>query len=126
MEPAKILAILLPTKIVANNSEGRKIIKAIALPFDPPSSISCLALSTPIESRAASAAEKNAAKIKQRIRAKISYDETKNSSGGSMEVSLLKLNTVASGFYICFKLNDFKPFYFISKGLKSPLMTDFQ
>jgi hypothetical protein len=67
--------------------------KAMALPFDPPSSISCRALSTPIESKAASAAEKNAAATKQKIRAKISYDETRDSSGGSMEVSLLKLNT---------------------------------
>ncbi len=84
---------LLPTKIVARSSDGLKIIKAIALPLDPPSSMSCLALSTPIESKAASAAEKKAAAIKQKMSANISYDETRDSSGGSMEISLLKLKS---------------------------------
>jgi hypothetical protein len=46
--------------------------KAIALPFDPPSSINWRARSAPIESKAASAAEKKAAAIKQKMRAKIS------------------------------------------------------
>jgi hypothetical protein len=45
--------------------------KAIAFPFDPPSSINCLARSTPIDNSAASAAEKKAAETKQKIRAKI-------------------------------------------------------
>jgi hypothetical protein len=63
--------------------------KAIALPFDPPSSMSCRARSTPIDNSAASAAEKKAAAIKQKISAKIWEDETKDSNGGSMERSWL-------------------------------------
>jgi hypothetical protein len=61
--------------------------KAIAFPFDPPSSINWRARSTPIDKRAASAAEKKAAAIKQKIRAKISTVGT--ASGGSMRNSLL-------------------------------------
>jgi len=44
----------------------------MALPLGPPSSINWRARSTPIESNAASAAEKNAAAIKQIMRPKIS------------------------------------------------------
>jgi hypothetical protein len=67
-----MLAILFPTKIVANSSEGLKIMKAIAFPLAPPSSISWRARSTPMDNKAASAAEKKAAARKQRIKAKIS------------------------------------------------------
>jgi hypothetical protein len=66
-DPAKIFAILFPTKIVESNSEGRMIMKAIALPFGPPSSINCRARSTPIDNKAASAEEKKAAETKQMI-----------------------------------------------------------
>jgi len=45
--------------------------KAIAFPFDPPSSINWRARSTPIDNSAASAAEKNAAATKQKISARI-------------------------------------------------------
>lgn len=69
--PAKILAMLFPIRIVESNSDGLKIMKAIAFPFTPPSSISWRARSTPIDNNAASAAEKNADARKQRIRARI-------------------------------------------------------
>jgi len=46
--------------------------KAIAFPFDPPSSISWRARSAPIDNKAASAAEKKAAAKKQNISAMIS------------------------------------------------------
>jgi hypothetical protein len=61
----------------------------MAFPFDPPSSINWRARSTPIDNSAASAAEKNAAARKQIIRASISEEETKGSSGGFMEKSWL-------------------------------------
>ena len=61
----------------------------MAFPFDPPSSINWRARSTPIDNKAASAAEKKAAAIKQKIRARIWYEETRDSSGGSMEKSWL-------------------------------------
>lgn len=61
----------------------------MAFPFEPPSSISWRARSAPIDNNAASAAEKNAAMIKQRIKAMISVEKDRGSSGGSMEKSLL-------------------------------------
>ena len=88
-EPAKILAILFPTKIVESNSEGRSIIKAMALPFAPPSSISWRARSAPIDNRAASAAEKNAVAIKHISSEKIWRELLESSRGGSMDKSLL-------------------------------------
>lgn len=87
--PARIFAILLPTRMVAKSSDGLRIMKAMALPFDPPSSINWRARSTPIDNKAASAAEKNAAARKQIMSAKISDEETKGSSGGFMKKSWL-------------------------------------
>jgi hypothetical protein len=58
--------------------------KAIAFPFGPPSSISWRARSAPIESNAASAAEKKAVAIKQTTRAKISIEILEKCKGGSM------------------------------------------
>jgi len=63
--------------------------KAMAFPLEPPSSISCRALSAPIDRSAASAAEKKAATMKQKMRAIISKVKEKDSSGGSMKRSLL-------------------------------------
>jgi hypothetical protein len=60
------------------------IINAMALPLGPPSSINCLARSTPIDSNAASADEKNAAAIKQITRPRISLLEDRNVISGSM------------------------------------------
>jgi len=58
--------------------------KAIALPREPPSSMSCRARSAPIDNRAASAAEKKAEPRKQINRPKISkFMEV--ASGGSIE-----------------------------------------
>jgi hypothetical protein len=78
--------------------------KAIALPFGPPSSISWRARSAPIERRAASAAEKNAVAIKQIMRRIISNDVLESSKGGSMDRSLLirysKINRIELLFYI--------------------------
>ncbi|MBC7539219.1 MAG: hypothetical protein H7281_10385 [Bacteriovorax sp.] len=62
--------------------------KAIALPLGPPSSINWRARSAPIESKAASAAEKNAVVIKQIKRARISIEVFEIGNGGSMDRSL--------------------------------------
>lgn len=61
----------------------------MALPFAPPSSMSCLARSTPIDNSAASAAEKNAAAIKHKRSDRIWDEETMDSSGGFMKNSWL-------------------------------------
>ena len=71
------------------SSDGRKIIKAIAFPFGPPSSINWRARSAPIDRSAASAAEKNAVAIKQIKRKTISIEVLESSKGGSMDRSLL-------------------------------------
>ena len=87
--PARMLATLFPIKIVDRSSDGLRIIKAIAFPLDPPSSISCRARSTPIDNKAASADEKNADARKHNNRANNCDDETKDSRGGFMEKSWL-------------------------------------
>ena len=79
---------LLPIRIVESSSDGLRIIKAIAFPFGPPSSISCRARSAPIESNAASAAEKNAVAMKHIKRETISIEVVEISNGGSMKGSL--------------------------------------
>ena len=71
IDPARMLAIVFPTRIVDKSSDGRSIIKAIALPLEPPSSISWRARSTPIDNSEASDAEKNAEAIKHNKRASI-------------------------------------------------------
>ncbi|MDD4973689.1 MAG: hypothetical protein PHY93_05030 [Bacteriovorax sp.] len=62
--------------------------KAIAFPLGPPSSINWRARSAPIESRAASAAEKNAVVTKQMKRKKSSSETFEIDNGGSMNRSL--------------------------------------
>ena len=89
MAPARILATLFPIKIVDKSSDGLKIMKAMAFPLAPPSSMSCRARSTPIDKRAASADEKNADARKQSNKANIWDEEIKDSRGGFMEKSWL-------------------------------------
>jgi hypothetical protein len=89
-DPAKILAILFPTRIVERSSDGFKIIKAIAFPFAPPSSINWRARSAPIESSAASAAEKNVVAKKHKMREITSKEMLeKLNKGGSIGMVLV-------------------------------------
>ena len=80
---AKIFAILLPTRMVASNSLGFSVMKAMAAAFLPPALMSCRARSIPIDINTASEPEKNADVIKQTANAISSYND--KSEGGSID-----------------------------------------